>query len=150
MKKTITFCCSLFLIGILCSNAQKNKDKNFSKIRTLKVNFISEELELTPETAAVFWPIFNAYEKTNRKLKSQEIYPIRKELNNSESLTDTQAQELLKKLQEFDKKILKNKNNFFAKLKPILSSKQLLKLYFTEGNFNRKVIRRLNNSKGKK
>lgn len=60
MKQKLNTYILVFLIGISFVTAQKKN--GFSKIKTLKVNYISEALNLSPETAQAFWPIYNAYQ----------------------------------------------------------------------------------------
>ena len=48
------------------ANAQPEQppsDKKTQEIEALKVAFISRDLELTPEEAQKFWPVYNDYEK---------------------------------------------------------------------------------------
>ena len=58
MKKATSLYLLLFFLATTMVSAQKKGGGNYSKIRTLKVNFISTELNLSAETAEVFWPIF--------------------------------------------------------------------------------------------
>ena len=140
----------LFLyITILCvfvGTAQKKGGHNYEKIKTLKINFISSELNLSPETAEKFWPIYNEYEKINRQLRSSEIQNIKKEVKNNgaiKELSDEKANELSLKFLKIAEKYLNNKKNCFEKLESILSPQQHLQLQFAEIEFNYKVIRKL-------
>ena len=46
----------LFLFSIHSFSQTKDKEKR-EKIRSLKVGFLTTELSLTPDEAAVFWPL---------------------------------------------------------------------------------------------
>lgn len=54
-----------------------------SRIESLKIAFITRKLELTPEEAQKFWPVFNKYsdelKKTHQDLKKSETGEIEKE-----------------------------------------------------------------------
>ena len=39
----------------------------------MKIAFITTELNLTPDEAAKFWPVFNAFEEKQRELKQEKI-----------------------------------------------------------------------------
>jgi Spy/CpxP family protein refolding chaperone len=41
------------------------------KIQSLEVAYISRKLELTPEEAQKFWPVFNEYKKETRKIHQE-------------------------------------------------------------------------------
>jgi hypothetical protein len=149
MKKHLfLFVC--FILTITACFAQKKEGKNYEKIKTLKINYISSELNLTPEQASKFWPVFNEYEKENWKLRSTKIKNIKTEIEqngNIESLTDEKANELSAKIIKISDKYAANKSITFDKLGTILSPQQLLKLHFTEMEFNRKVLRKLHQEK---
>ena len=147
MKKTSIFYILLLLIASLNAGAQvKKMGKNFSRVKTLKVNFISEELDLSPETASKFWPLFNAFEKKTWLLRHREVYYIKKEINKAKkenTLNAEKAKFLLNKLLKLDERVLSTKKKYYKNLEAILSPNQLAKMYFTEENFNRKVLQRL-------
>lgn len=65
MKKTL-----LILAVFVCFQTAKaqedvnqSPEKKQQNIEALKVAFISKELELTPEEAQKFWPVYNQYSK---------------------------------------------------------------------------------------
>lgn len=153
MKKAFPQFLLLFLLGVTMVTAQKKGHPNYSKIRTLKVNFISSELDLSAETAEAFWPVFNEFEQINRKLRAQEVYKIKNEVEQSgaiEAMDDTEALKFAHKFVEIDEKLLQNKKAYFEKLETILTPKQLLKLHIAEMEFNMKVLRRLHKQQNKK
>jgi Spy/CpxP family protein refolding chaperone len=141
MYFTILFAC------VLSSTAQKKiNEENYKKIKTLKVNYISSELNLTPEVAEKFWPIYNQYEKTNRQLRSTKIRDIKIEIEQNgsiDNLTDSKALEFSKSFLKISEKYLENKRTSYKKLEKVLTPQQLLKLNFVEIEFNQKVLRKL-------
>ena len=65
MKK-LYFILSLILLTTVNQVRAQEIDQNEKKqqdIESLKVAFISRELELTPEEAQKFWPLYNQYSK---------------------------------------------------------------------------------------
>jgi len=72
LKKYTLILFALCFSGLAMSqgNRDKKNDKR-EKIKAEKIGFISTELELSPEEAQAFWPIYNLYET--------EIDNIRKE-----------------------------------------------------------------------
>ena len=61
---------TLFFIAITLNTFGQRKERH-ERIQALKVAFITEKLELTPEEAQQFWPVFNAIEKQKEKESSQ-------------------------------------------------------------------------------
>lgn len=150
MKKRQLIYIAAFLIGLFVSTAQKKGGHNFEKIKTLKINFISSELNLSPEVAEKFWPIYNKYEEMNRQLRSSKVKNIKEEIEKDgtvEELSDEKALELSRKLIQITNQYAENKRNCFQQLEPILTPQQLLKLHFSEMEFNYKVLRKLKKEK---
>ena len=63
MKKPIIIT-SIFLFCVLSIFGQVKKESK-EKIRTLKIAYISNQLNLTSNEAEKFWPIYNAMIKNN-------------------------------------------------------------------------------------
>ncbi len=147
MKNNLLIFSALLLFNFSPANSQKKSSKNFQKIKTLKVNFISSELNLTPEVAEKFWPIYNAYETENRILRTNKVRNIRikvEQYGEIDSLSDEMAMELSYRFVQILNDFAENKKNTFKKLEAILTPKQLLKLNFAEIEFNKRVYKRLN------
>ena len=54
----------LFLFTVGCANAQTNPpadNQKMQNIEALKIAFISRQLDLTPDEAQKFWPVYNQY-----------------------------------------------------------------------------------------
>src|ERR1700749_3555559 len=54
----------LFLFTVICASAQTDppvENQKMQNIEALKIAFISRQLELTPDEAQKFWPVYNQY-----------------------------------------------------------------------------------------
>ena len=61
---------TVFLL-ILCTgllSAQEPSKEEMEKIQSLRIAFLSQQMELSPEQAQLFWPIFNEYDDEIRKI----------------------------------------------------------------------------------
>ncbi|MCW0482821.1 hypothetical protein [Gaoshiqia sediminis] len=74
MKK-ITIILSLLLLGVFAIAQPRGRHDDFEKYKALKVSFMTEKLELTPQEAQQFWPIYNEFDK-----KRFETHQKRREL----------------------------------------------------------------------
>lgn len=65
MKKLLLIFSVFFCLqtAIAQEDANQLPEKKQQNIEALKVAFISRELELTPEEAQKFWPVYNQYSK---------------------------------------------------------------------------------------
>ncbi len=119
------------------SVAQSKHDK----IKALKVSFITERLNLTTEEAQEFWPLYNAHERNTSKIKYKELKYIRSEIKqNSNSLTDAEANILLEKLITAENKLHTEHDAFISKLRSVISSKKIILLKVAEEEFKKTLF----------
>jgi hypothetical protein len=127
----------LILLPIL-TLAQPRRDK----MKSMRIAYITSELELTTEETSKFIPIFTAFDdsQTELKRKMRVILDKRKTL---EEMTDAEASELLIQSEKIEEEIFTSRKNLIKNLKDVLSAKKLLKLRKIEIEFNKKLIQKL-------
>ena len=131
--KTIT--CIVFIISFsIFSFAQPNRDK----IKTLKIAFITEKLDLSEKEAQQFWPVYNAFEEENFKFRKQS-FETKKNID-FETLKEEEAIAILKDMRSFETKRITLKNNFIDDLSKILPAKKIILLERAEDDFKHKMF----------
>jgi len=116
------------------------------QIEAQKIAFITSELELTPEEAQVFWPVYNqakAERKTLRKAhremrhgKAEEGAP-KKTLD---SMTDKELEEKMDAMIAHEQAELDLRKKYLAKYKEVLPMHKVAKLYQAERKFKKKLM----------
>lgn len=115
------------------------------KIKSLKVAFITEELNLTEKEAQQFWPVYNAYDNTVGNLKYNEFRKVIHEIReNYATISDNKANELLNRTVEIQTQIHTEEINLIKKLRNIISAKKILGLKQAEEDFDRKMFEEWN------
>ena len=127
---TVLFILSFSLITV----AQSNRDK----IKTLKIAYITEKLNLSEKEAQKFWPIYNDFEEEKSRLRD-EAYNVRKKTN-IETLSEDEAKQLLKEIRANENKRQAIENDFVDKLTNIISAKKVILLHKIEDDFKRKMF----------
>lgn len=118
----------LFIAGFTQLKAQQQDDpEENAKIEALKIAFISKKLDLSPEEAQKFWPVYNQYFKEMRQLI--------KENKNDE---DPDIIEKEQKMVDVRKKY----RDQFVK---IIGQQRMNKLFNAERDFRRILINRIKN-----
>ena len=141
MKKTIIIT-SIFLFCVLSVFGQAKKEIK-EKIRSLKIAYLSNQLNLTSNEAERFWPIYNAYDKEQHLLRIKfrlEIRKAIKEKGNIDMLSEEKAENLLLLKLKNDKKIYESKKDFINKIQKVISYKKIIKLQLAEIEFGRKIM----------
>jgi Spy/CpxP family protein refolding chaperone len=117
-------------------NAMAKDVEMKEKIQTRKIAFITSELDLTPEEAQLFWPIYNDYQDEMEKLR-KENRPEKKRL---EEMTDADAAKLIESRMNIEEKELVLKRTFIKDMQPVLPTKKVAKLLMVERDFKSKML----------
>ncbi len=91
MKTIFTFLLALIgFTGIALAQEQPQPDpKQEEKIQALEIAFISRKLELTPDEAQRFWPVYNDYKKDMRQVMiNQKNNPNKDVVDNEQKMID--------------------------------------------------------------
>ena len=126
----------LFLFSAHTITAQKQDRREH--IKSLKIAFLTEKLELSATEAQNFWPLYNEYEETYHKLRKSS-YRQRKN-SNPEGLTEAEANTLLNEMMEIEDEKQRLKQDFIENLQEVISAKKIIMLKQAEDDFNRKMF----------
>ena len=134
----------LFLIVILfgffelsAQESDRDRDGHRERIKALKTAHITEGLNLTPEEAEKFWPIYNEYEHKKHRLYRRE----HAEIENAECMNEDEASEKLEEFVALEKEDYLLKKAFYDDLRTILSPARIILLTVVEEEFNDKIMR---------
>ncbi len=136
-----------FISGLSFGQEVKNPGE---KVRSLKIAYITQELELTAKEAEKFWPVYNEYDRKIRGLERNERMKVRtiiKESNGYKNLTDNQADEILNRIYKIEGQIFDTKKEMDQKLSKVISKKKILRLKHIEREFVRNLMNRLRSRK---
>ena len=136
----IAMLCPLFMLG-----QNHKKDKKRERIEVQKIAFITKQLDLTPEEAQKFWPVYNQFSDARKQLYEQHK-ENRKDIDN---LSDSEIEKLIDNHIILDQKELDLKKKYHAEFKKVLSNKKIAKLYHAEMMFKAELLKRLKGEKGK-
>jgi Spy/CpxP family protein refolding chaperone len=123
--------------------------KKREQLKSMKVAFITNELDLTPDESAKFWPLFNAYEDKQQEIKKQRLkgYLDRMDDDSFDKLSDKEATTMLAQIESSEEELYQARKKFVASLKGVISPLKILKLKKAEENFNRKLLKQYRDKK---
>jgi Spy/CpxP family protein refolding chaperone len=123
------------------SFAQPPMREKKEQIKALKVGFITNELSLTPDEAAKFWPIYNAYDDKQFELRHQKMRAFKDRMDDDlDKMSDKEASALLAQMESNEDELCQSRKKFIASLKGVLSPIKIIKLKKAEDDFNRKLL----------
>lgn len=143
--KIITFLLLLTSISVF-SQPGKWKEKK-DQVRALKVSYITNELQLTPDEAAKFWPIYNEFEEKQMNLRKEKMKSYINRFDSADKLSEKEATTLLNQMENTDDEMHQLRKKFIGNLKTILPSVKILKLKKAEDEFSKKLLQQYRDKK---
>ena len=146
-----------FLLLTATSYAQDSKhpqerqspdDSRHQRVEALKIGFITEKLNLTPEEAKAFWPVYNQYEKERGQLRKSK----RENLSNAKMNFDEMSNAEVEKVVDYEMALRQSEldllKTYHAKFKEVLPIKKVARLYKAQEDFKRELIGRIREKRG--
>lgn len=133
----------LFTFAFGQGAAQQKSKRDY--IKSLKIAFLTDNLNLTTDEAQKFWPVYNKYEDR----KYTEVYKEYKEIKHllqDEDFGDvsqTQASNILDRLIQIKKNKLELEKGLINDLSGIMPSTKILYLKKLEDDFNHELLEKL-------
>lgn len=124
------------------------RQPDWEKIKSLKIAFITERLDLSSDEAQAFWPVYNAHEEKLNEFRKTERSEIRGKLNDFGSISDTEADSLLDKYIALEEEKSKEQQAFLRRIKKIISAKKTVLLMKTEEDFKKRLIQQYRQKRG--
>ena len=134
----------------MTASAHKNCNQDWKqKMMSEKIAFLTAEMDLTPEEAQAFWPVYNEVNKRSDEAM-HKVFGTFKALEQAlnEGKSEKEVQKLLDEyLQALDMQKEANKEAA-DKYKKVLPAEKVARLYVGEERFRRQHIRRLHSKQG--
>ncbi len=139
----------LFLLAIPVMGQQpENHEQRMEKYRAMKVAFFTEKMELTPEEAEKFWPLYNQHEKQQYELRRKHGIRPRDFEEGTDQLSEQEAEAFIQQHFEIRQEELEIDRQLYDELKKILPAQKILKLYITEMQFREYMLKRIREDRG--
>ncbi len=148
IKHSLTLIAVVLSLNVFAQDGaiiQRKRDK----IKALKVAFITNELALTPDESAKFWPLYNAFEEKQQEIKKLKLRRYFKHIDadSFDKLSDKEASALLEQTESYEEDLYLAKKKFVTSLKSVLSPIKILKLKRAEEDFSRKLLQQYRDKK---
>ncbi|MEO6729961.1 MAG: hypothetical protein ABIN01_02005 [Ferruginibacter sp.] len=127
MKKLYFLMAFISISGFAIAQDDLPSEKKQQDIEALKVAFISKELDLTPDEAQKFWPVYNQYAK---ELKTT--------IKDDADVLDR------------DEKVLNLRKRYKDQFTKILGEQRMNRIFNAEGRFRQLLIKSMRNQNQRK
>ncbi|MHA7128257.1 hypothetical protein [Algoriphagus namhaensis] len=136
MKKTIV---SILLVLLALSTfAQRPERISREQLESARIAFITTRLNLTPDQAQIFWPVYNQFNDE----RSEKLRQIASLSDNQNELSEEEAKRRIQKRFDIQKAMISDEMAFVERAAEILSYKQILVLNQINKDFTRQLFQR--------
>lgn len=142
----------LLIVLILCSTISAFSQRagrmggggaNREDIESMKIAYLTKKLDLTPDEAKKFWPVFNQFSDELKNVRSNRRKTGRDAKEDFDNLSDKELEKIVDgdiamRQQELD--VIKKYNSQF---KQVLPMKKVAALYRAEDDFKRELLEKI-------
>lgn len=142
MKKLLL----ILLLGLVTNMSFSQAEDRIEKIKALRVAYITERLDLKPEEAQKFWPIFNQFDDKMtilQKQKRQLMHKLRPE--NANNLSEKETMQLMDEDERIESEMQQNKRQLVKNLQGVIPNQKILMLRQIEIEFKEKLLKQMKN-----
>ena len=121
------------------------------QIKSIKVAYITNELNLTPEEATKFWPLYNEFEEKQNQIRREKLKAHLNRIDDADfdNLSEKEATTLLAQMESSEDELHLLRKKFVANLKSVLPATKILKLKKAEDGFNKKLLQQIRDKRGR-
>ena len=138
----------ILMIGLsfsLFAQSGKLSDEKRKEFEAQKIAFFTQEMELTPEEAAVFWPLYNEMQQKLR-VENDKIRNLTcKKAKDTPVVTEEQAKKNLKTVLDAEQTVWTIKKKYTDKLLKVLPAKKVWLMFEAEQKFRHQLWKKMEN-----
>ena len=143
--KQVTIIIAL-LLSVSFMQAQNKKEEKLEKVRSQKIAFLTQKMNLSPDEAQVFWPVYNEF-STQKKELNKKKRDVMVELKQKwDSATDAQKEAVADQMIAFRMEEANLDQSYHAQFKDVLPIDKVLKLYQAELQFKNYLMKQIRSS----
>ena len=145
------------LIGISIANASVAfaqdddappiREERMKEIKAQKSAYLTRKMNLSPEEAQRFWPIYNQMDEELGAARREHRKYMRELLKKAEP-TEAEANEFLDRELAMEEKQLAVKKKYDPQLRKAIGAQKLVQLHQAERDFHREVMKRFRERDG--
>jgi len=145
--KLYTFFIAMLLLA-LQANAQgggPRKDRH-EKIDAAKTAYLADKMNLTPDQAQKFWPLYNEFDAKRQEFRKKGR---RLKEDNLDNYSEAQLREAMNNMMEARQQELNLEKEYLEKFQKVISLRQVATMYKAEKEFMKVLLNKLNDDNQK-
>ena len=152
MKNPVLLFLASLLIFSASADAQPGgpppmEDKK-EQVEAMKVAYITNKLDLTPEEAQQFWPVYNQFRNELDKIRESRRKDMKKAGEDFAGMSDAEIEKFVDGEVAFRQSELDVLKKYQGQFKKVLPIRKVAKLIRAEEDFKRELLRRMGDRPG--
>ena len=136
-----TMCLSVTLSAQRPNLSRNNPQRpNVERVKAVRVALLTQKMSLSTEEAEKFWPVYNDYEKEQKKIR-EKFQPNK----NIMALDDASVENHLLGLLDMEEELVKMKKKYYQNFSKIIGYRKVAILAKSDREFYLAMIERLKN-----
>lgn len=121
-------------VGMTQKRDRRDMQDRRERLETMKIGYITQQLDLTAEEAQKFWPVYNEYEA--KMEEGREPRPAKSE----EEMSESEARQWIESSLKHETEMVEMRKAYVAKLLEVIPAVKVVRLFEAERKFRREVI----------
>ena len=140
MKITTVSILLLFVTLTAFGQTKSTHSERHEKIQSMKIAYLTDKLQLKPEEAQKFWPVFNEYDAQRHDLEKAIYKSNYVGADSLTKLTEKQISAMVANRLDMEQKLINLRINYYQKFEKILPENKVYLLFEAEAGFKRMLL----------
>ena len=138
--KNLLAALTLLAVSTVLTAQPQGRPPAREKLESMKIAFLTDRLDLTPEQAQTFWPVYNKYSDELARLRKDHREGLADARRDFNSMSDKDLEKMVDGEIAFRQEELNIMKRYLPQFRQVLSVRQVAELYTAEEDFKRKII----------
>lgn len=142
LSNIIALCMILVLNSSAFAQPDQRMENRKDQIKAMKVAYITQLLNLSPEESQTFWPLYNQMEEEKKQIKKSgtDKASLKENLGN---MSDKDLEAVIEKEFAMKQQLLDLQRQYYQKFKAVLPMQKIIKLQYADNAFNREILKKM-------
>ena len=139
----IALCMTLVVNSSLLAQPDQRMENRKEQIKAMKVAYITQLLNLTPEESQTFWPIYNQMEDEKKQIKKGGVDKASLK-GNVGNMSDQDLEKIIEQEFAMKRQLLDlQQRQYYQQFKTVLPMQKIIKLQYADNAFNREILKKM-------
>lgn len=136
--KTLVLSLALLLSSLSLAWGQQRGGERRERLESMRVAYLTQQLNLSPEESQKFWPIYNEFRNKEQQYRQSR----RKGAKGIETMTDKELEAYLNEQLSNEQALVNLKKDYIEKLKKVIPLRKIAMLPEVERAFKQELLQK--------